>query len=89
MSKHWEAQSRASASKGASVHLYNRQFLLLTHIYNLKTENAAELIDGEMFRMEAPTWTHQDILSQLFEISLYIKKGKEMQGYACIFRGIY
>lgn len=39
----------------------------------------AELIDGELFWMEAPTWTHQDILMQLsFEISLYIrgKKGK-------------
>lgn len=37
----------------------------------------AELIDGEMFRMDAPTWTHQDILTQiLIEISLYIKKNK-------------
>lgn len=37
----------------------------------------AELIDGEMFMMEAPTWTHQDILVKLlFEIELYIRKNR-------------
>lgn len=37
----------------------------------------AELIDGELFRMDAPTWTHQDILGELFvNIKLYIKKNK-------------
>lgn len=37
----------------------------------------AELIDGEMFRMDAPTWTHQELLMQLaIEISLYIRKNK-------------
>lgn len=37
----------------------------------------AELIDGEMFRMDAPSRLHQDILMELsFEISLYIKKNK-------------
>lgn len=39
----------------------------------------AELIDGELFRMDAPTWTHQEILGELFlNIKLYIKhhKGK-------------
>ena len=39
----------------------------------------AELIDGELFRMDTPTWTHQSILMKLVvEISLYIrnKKGK-------------
>lgn len=37
----------------------------------------AELIDGEMFIMEAPTWTHQDILvNLLFEIKSYIRKNK-------------
>lgn len=37
----------------------------------------AELIDGEMFRMDAPTLTHQDLLIQLaIEISLYIKENK-------------
>lgn len=37
----------------------------------------AELIDGEMFRMDAPTLTHQDLLvNLLFEIGLYIRKNK-------------
>ena len=37
----------------------------------------AELIDGEMFRMDTPTWTHQRLLIELaMEISLYIKKNK-------------
>lgn len=35
----------------------------------------AELIDGEMFRMDAPALTHQDLLIQLaIEIGLYIRK---------------
>lgn len=34
----------------------------------------AELIDGEIFRMNAPTWTHQEILVKfLLEIELYIR----------------
>lgn len=37
----------------------------------------AELIDGELFRMDAPTRTHQQLLIELaIEISLYIKKNK-------------
>lgn len=37
----------------------------------------AELIDGEMFRMDAPTLTHQDLLVKLlFEIELHIRKNK-------------
>lgn len=37
----------------------------------------AELIDGEMFRMDAPLRIHQDIVIQLaIEISLYIRKNK-------------
>lgn len=37
----------------------------------------AELIDGELFRMDAPTLTHQDLLvNLLFEIELYIRKNK-------------
>lgn len=37
----------------------------------------AELIDGEMFRMDAPSLTHQDLLMQLaIEIGLYIRKKK-------------
>lgn len=35
----------------------------------------AELIDGEWFWMDTPTWTHQDILMQLaIEIALHIRK---------------
>lgn len=37
----------------------------------------AELIDGEMFMMAAPTWTHQDILVKLLvDIELHIRKNK-------------
>ncbi len=37
----------------------------------------AELIDGEWFWMDTPTWTHQAILMQLaFEIELHIRKKK-------------
>lgn len=37
----------------------------------------AELIDGEMFMMAPPTWTHQELLVKLlFEIELYIRKKK-------------
>ena len=37
----------------------------------------AELIDGELFRMDSPLRIHQDILMQLaIEISLYVKKNK-------------
>ncbi len=37
----------------------------------------AELIDGEMFRMDTPTWTHQDMLVILLtEIQLYIRQNK-------------
>ena len=38
----------------------------------------AELIDGEMFMMEVPSWTHQELLVKLlFEIELYIRKSKK------------
>lgn len=37
----------------------------------------AELIDGEMFRMDTPSLTHQDLLVKLmFEIELYIRANK-------------
>ncbi len=37
----------------------------------------AELIDGELFRMDAPMTIHQDILVNLmFEIKIYIRKNK-------------
>lgn len=37
----------------------------------------AELIDGEMFRMDAPTWTHQSILVKLvLRIGTYIEQNR-------------
>ena len=37
----------------------------------------AELIDGEMFRMDAPTRTHQELLMEIsFEIKSHIKRNK-------------
>ncbi|MBD5507217.1 MAG: Uma2 family endonuclease [Lachnospiraceae bacterium] len=37
----------------------------------------AELIDGELFRMDAPTRQHQDILGEMFaNIKLYIRRNK-------------
>lgn len=44
-------------------------------IESLPEGERAELIDGELFRMDAPTLTHQDLLMQLsIEIGLYIRK---------------
>lgn len=43
-------------------------------IMELPEDVHAELIDGEMFIMEAPTVTHQDIVGRLYmEIMLYIR----------------
>ena len=49
----------------------------IADIETLPEGERAELIDGELFRMDAPVRIHQDILSQLMvEISLYIRKNK-------------
>lgn len=49
----------------------------VTDIEALPEGERAELIDGEMFMMAAPTWTHQEILSELhFQIKAYIKQNK-------------
>ena len=49
----------------------------VTDIEALPEGERAELIDGEMFRMDAPTWTHQELLVELtVEISLYIRGKK-------------
>lgn len=43
----------------------------------LPERERAELIDGEMFMMAPPTWTHQELLTKLlFEIELYIRRKK-------------
>ena len=49
----------------------------IANIEALPEGERAELIDGEWFWMDTPTWTHQDILMQLaIEISLHIRKKK-------------
>lgn len=56
--------------------------LILDNKFTHKQTSPAEqeeVIDGELFWMDTPTWTHQSILTKLVvEISLYIrnKKGK-------------
>ena len=47
----------------------------IADIEELPEGERAELINGELFRMDAPTWIHQDILVNLvFEIKKYIRK---------------
>lgn len=49
----------------------------IADIEALSEGERAELIDGEMFIMEAPMTIHQDILVNLiFEIEGYIRKNK-------------
>ena len=49
----------------------------LADIEALPEGERAELIDGEMFRMDAPLRIHQDIVMELsFEIKSYIRKNK-------------
>ena len=51
----------------------------------------AELIDGELFRMDAPTRQHQDILGEMFaNITLYIRRNKgKCKNIPCALRSIY
>ena len=63
-----ESEERFMAMKGGKGHT-------IADIEALPEGERAELIDGELFRMDAPTTTHQSILIELaFEIKLYIKK---------------
>lgn len=49
----------------------------IADIESLPEGERAELIDGEMFRMDAPSRIHQDIVVELsFEIKSYIRKNK-------------
>lgn len=49
----------------------------IADIEALSEGERAELIDGEMFWMDTPTWTHQSLLIELaIQISQYIKKNK-------------
>lgn len=62
-----EREDRFMAIKGGKGYT-------IADIEALPEGERAELIDGEMFRMDAPLRIHQDILMQLaVEINLYIK----------------
>lgn len=66
----WEREERFTMLKGGKGYT-------IADIEALPEGERAELIDGEMFRMDAPLTVHQDILMQLaFEIGLYIRKKK-------------
>lgn len=64
----WEQEEGFTMLKGGKGYT-------IADIEALPEGERAELIDGELFWMDTPTWTHQDILMQLsIEISLYIRK---------------
>ena len=64
----WEREEGLTMLKGGKCYT-------IADIEALPEGERAELIDGEMFRMEAPTRQHQDILVEMFaNIKLYIRK---------------
>ena len=64
----WEREEGLTMLKGGKGYT-------IADIEALPEGERAELIDGEMFRMEAPTRQHQDILVEMFaNIKLYIRK---------------
>lgn len=64
----WEREEEFTMLKGGKGYT-------IADIEALPKGKRAELIDGELFWMDTPTWAHQDILMQLsIEISLYIRK---------------
>lgn len=66
----WEREEGFTMIKGGKGYT-------IADIEALPEGERAELIDGEMFRMDAPTWTHQELLAELtFEIKAYIKQNK-------------
>ncbi len=68
--ENWKREEKFTMLKGGKGYT-------IADIEALPEGERAELIDGELFRMDAPTWTHQDILTQMMiEISLYIRKKK-------------
>lgn len=74
-SKETDALEKATGQKEGFIMLKGRKDYTIADIEALPEGERAELIDGELFRMDAPSWTHQDMLMQIaFEISLYIKK---------------
>lgn len=68
--KEFEREERFMAIKGGKGYT-------VADIEALPEGERAELIDGEMFRMDSPMRTHQKLLIELaFEIQLYIKNMK-------------
>ena len=73
--KLWKNESTESG--GQFMAMKGGKGYTIADIEALPEGERAELIDGEMFRMDSPTRTHQKLLIELaIEISLYIKKNK-------------
>lgn len=72
-SQEWKESKR----EGRFMAIRGGKGYTIADIEALPEGERAELIDGEMFRMDAPTLTHQDLLvNLLLEIELYIRKNK-------------
>lgn len=66
----WEREEGYTMLKGGKGYT-------IEDIEALPEGERAELIDGELFRMDAPTRRHQDILLELaLEIRMYIRRNK-------------
>ena len=77
----WQALERVLyGTEGSAVtpYLTKRQGEYTVEDYRKLPEDVrAELIDGELIFLEAPTFTHQELVTELlFEIKLYIHKHK-------------
>lgn len=70
--------SRMGAVREAAPYFVKRQGQYTVEDYRKLPEDVrAELIDGELIFLEAPTFTHQELVTELlFEIKLYIHKHK-------------
>lgn len=70
-SQEWKESKR----EGRFMAIRGGKSYTIADIEALPEGERAELIDGEMFRMDAPSLTHQDLLIQIaIEIGLYIRK---------------
>ena len=73
--KLWKNESTESG--GQFMAMKGGKGYTIADIEALPEGERAELIDGEMFRMDAPTRTHQKLLIELaFAIKLYIRNKK-------------
>ena len=75
------------ASAGYPAYQPEETWKTVEDYYNLPDDFRAELIDGEIIEMTAPTVNHQLILNELtFQISLYLRKEKSpCQGFPAPF----